>query len=440
MYKTLAHVTVNADFAVHTILDFKMDSRLNHHTSVHLKGIIESNQLENISNMNPYSKITISADGELIFNGVIEMINVSHVADYYEFELLSYSNSILYDLVKRKYSFQNISMSYTELFNEINRNFSNGLINNFINEASTTGRLLIQYEETDWEFLMRLASFFNKPIAPSDLLNCPAIGFGIPGTHYDMDLFNIEHSVTNNENGMIITVDNHVYMNVGSYINFNGNKMRIVSRVSFIENSLLIHKYGIKNEADIFYKHYDNYNITGVSLHGYVEKTKNYRVKIRLDIDGKNGEYWFKYATPYSSGGNGGWYAMPEIDDGIRVSVPDFDHNSYAIGAVNDVESTFRQNPDIKRFRTRFGKDIVIAPEYIHIDSGSGHEIKLLDDGGIEILSASDILLKSDKNIELSAAKDITINAKEGISLEQGKNYIAVKDDIKILGKHVYME
>lgn len=142
-------------------------------------------------------------------------------------------------------------------------------------------------------------------------------------------------------NGTQIIVKSKCYLNIGGYATFYEKQLRIVKRKISIENSIVVYEYYLKNE--IIYEHFDNYNITGVSLHGYVEETKNYRVKICLDIDKKRGEYWFKYATPYSSGGNGGWYAMPEIGDDIRISIPDFDHNAYAIGAVNDVESEYRQ-------------------------------------------------------------------------------------------------
>ncbi|WP_252238059.1 hypothetical protein [Clostridium sp. VAP51] len=64
------------------------------------------------------------------------------------------------DLEKKSRSFQGEYLTYTEIFNTINK-IHNAQMIDYVTNSKTIDNMIVQYNETDWEFLKRLASHFN---------------------------------------------------------------------------------------------------------------------------------------------------------------------------------------------------------------------------------------------------------------------------------------
>lgn len=82
-----------------------------------------------------------------------------------------------------------------------------------------------------------------------------------------------------------------------------------------------------------------------------VDKTK-VLIKIQLDKNKHNaGNYWFDFATVYSTPDGTGWYYMSEIDDEVRLIFPDkCEGNAYVASCVH-TECDNRTNPDEKSWK-----------------------------------------------------------------------------------------
>ncbi len=70
------------------------------------------------------------------------------------------------DREKKKQSFQKSEMTYGQVVQKIARNYQGSTVIWNIGDDKNIDKPLIQYEETDWEFLIRLCSHLHEVIVP----------------------------------------------------------------------------------------------------------------------------------------------------------------------------------------------------------------------------------------------------------------------------------
>lgn len=104
---------------------------------------------------------------KIFINGVIGKISIRETKlGGVRVELKVISKSILLDRIPRYRSFQDPSLSYELISEEINKNYGlNGeKIVNVSESMKVVPRMTIQYNETDWEYLKRISSYVGEPI------------------------------------------------------------------------------------------------------------------------------------------------------------------------------------------------------------------------------------------------------------------------------------
>ena len=98
-------------------------------------------------------------DGTVIFRGILENLEVTSQHDYVICQGTIVSGSILMDTTPRCRSFQNPDMTWGQILETVIQAYPHGfLLKNCRNIDKSIGRPIIQYQETDWEFLNRIAS------------------------------------------------------------------------------------------------------------------------------------------------------------------------------------------------------------------------------------------------------------------------------------------
>jgi hypothetical protein len=174
-----------------------------------------------------------------------------------------------------------------------------------------------------------------------------------------------------------------------------------------------------------------NTNVQGASVEGKVIEIKedNLRLHLEIDKEQKTEEaFWFPYSTPYTTEGQTGWYCMPELDDRVKLYFPtDKEEEGVVINSIRRriVGGDYTVDPEIKFFRTKFGKELMFSENEIMI---TGKDDKVLirligkegEDGneGIVIYSAKDILIKSDKELKIESGSNVFITANSSISMK----------------------
>lgn len=400
------------------------------------------------------------SDGTCLFKGIVINIKVKSVRDVFYLSAEGVSHTFNMDVKLKRRSFQNKDMKYTELIDEVIKEYSANYID-AVSEEGTTSKFIIQYDETDWEFLKRMASHFNAGLVPDTYSNKPKIWFGTPEGKDKGKLENYNYSVSKEIGQYRIASENYnkkidekdfIYykietedlLNLGDSISFQNKKLYIYRSVSKLKNGVLIHEYTMAPEnrlrQDILY----NEKIVGASVEGKVIDIQEDNVRIHLDIDEKQNKdeaFWFPYSTFYTTEGETGWYCMPELEDRVKLYFPTKkEEEGIVLSSIRrrTKGGDFIKDPDVKIFRTKYGKEILFAKDEIMI-TGKDDEvlIRLIENEGIEIYSNKDIAVRADKGLKIESGKNIEMSAGSKISIKCKDSSIEMDGITAIKGKQV---
>ena len=186
---TYQNLLIEGMVSIHRVTDVRMNITKNEHAKLFIRGIaMDDEELGDITDQLLFptigTKFTLYRYEEdkknPIFSGFIENVNLveDKGIDYFEVEVIS--ASILFDRKKRKRSFQNVSMTYEELALQVVSDYDGGATICTVGGDTAIGTPMIQYNETDWEFLKRLASHFDSLIYPEYTHCLPRVWFGFP--------------------------------------------------------------------------------------------------------------------------------------------------------------------------------------------------------------------------------------------------------------------
>lgn len=456
------------------VIDFEMEYEINEHCYCKITGILNEGEQEFfVKHITALSPIEVRIDSEVpivIFNGIIQKSEIRHIGGIYYLTLNCVSNSFKLDIKKKNRSFQNKNMTYKNIMEKISVEYETSIILDFATNGEKIENIILQYEETDWEFLKRLASRFNVGLMPLGADNGANLLFGIRGGKnvgniqehsYSLEK-NIKNYLISKENyneGLleldsvrfkIETIENYDVYNKVKYQNYD---LYISRKKAFLKDGILKFEYELCNKNGLTRDKFYNEKIIGLSLKGKVLKSINDRIKVHLEIDEAQEEataWEFLYSTMYTADGNSGWYCMPEIGDTVYIYFPTKEESD-AVGTnslrIGDKGTDKINDPAIKYFRTIDGKEIKFAPDEIVItcinskDKNTGEDrvvyIKMNQNTGIEIISTEPILLKSDKEIKMEAEEKIEIIAGEEIKMNCKRSQIKIDSMVDIRGPEV---
>ncbi|MFR0049015.1 MAG: phage baseplate assembly protein V [Clostridium butyricum] len=451
------------------IIELKILREINEHAKLKIRGIIsEENEDKYVEEANDKSFINISVNDnenniKNLFQGIVTDISIDTQNNVRILEIEALSRTYLMDIKKMVRTFQDENYTYMDVINILNNENGNVLAMDNITDDKKIDKLIVQYKETDWELIKRLASHFNAGLIPECQLDGTKyiIGMRKDGISYSLDEFNysIKKSIheykekyengietLNDMNLISYEITTNKMLNLCEAVNFNGKNLYVYKAIIEICDSEFINKYVLRDEKGMKIQKRYNDKLIGLSLKGNILDTKNDVVKIKLDIDSsqnKDTAKWFPYSTVYSSEDGTGWYCMPEVGDAIRLYFPDNEEkNAYAISSVNlkSSNSQKRSDPSVKNIGTKYGKQLVMKPGAVEIIGGNNLLMRMTDDGGIEIKSDKKIILEAQDDIEIKGKAKVSIKGDEGVDLTQNSANLAIKDDVKMTGGKVKIE
>lgn len=378
-------------------------------------------------------------------------------------EIHGVSASFLMDLEQKSRSFQNKNMSYKEVLQTVFQDTDGAAFMDSCSKGKTIERPYVQYQETDWDFIRRLASHFHQGILPDILFDKPKIFFGnkqgasigkLEDYNYYLEKnFRTYAKSKNNTVKDISEQDAIVYKietlhdyNMGDKVTYQNTALVIRGKEMEMCNGTVLFRYDLVPEKGYWKDYQFNEHIVGVSIQGTVLDRINEKLKVKLEIDDKQdkGTAWmFPYTTYYAAEGYSGWYCMPEIGDTVNIYFPTNDEvNAVGIECTRMKPSGADKitDPKVKYFRTIDGKELMFSPEEIRVTcilaNGKKVQMKLHESEGIELYSTEPIQFHSDKTITMQADGDINITADE-IRMIGKAGEIAMKNRIEINGSDV---
>ena len=172
-------------------MNLEIDSRIGEHTIGKIKYTASPNQLslyDALIDKKGDKTIVVTgrsnipdeagnATDKIFLNGVISKLRIKETkAGALAVELLCSSKSILLDRIPRYRSFQDPTLTYTDIAQEVNKNYNDGeTLVNVGEDMQAVPRMTIQYNETDWEYLKRIASYTGQPLMANS--NKVLVGF-----------------------------------------------------------------------------------------------------------------------------------------------------------------------------------------------------------------------------------------------------------------------
>ena len=162
-------------------MSLEIDSRIGEHTIGKIKYIGSVNQLSlydalidrkgdkeiKILGRSNIADNTGNSTEKIFLNGVINELQINETtAGALTVEITAISKSLLLDRIPRYRSFQDPTLTYSAIAEEINGNYgtNDGKIVNVGEDMQIVPRMTIQYNETDWEYLKRIASYTGQPV------------------------------------------------------------------------------------------------------------------------------------------------------------------------------------------------------------------------------------------------------------------------------------
>ncbi len=433
-------------YNLESIKSLKIKTNINEHTTLKLTGILKNEEDKDINLTTDNKTIEVYYVGDkntTLFYGVVTNIEISVELEVYKITVEAKSMSYLMDIKFKSRSFQNTSMTTHNLINSIMKDYSNSnYILNIPDEE--VKELLIQYEETDWQFLKRIASKYNQGLFP--VMDAQLIQYfmAVPNqekklnsknTNYkiykDLDMYNymLQNSLQDADEIDYITyeIQNYEILKLGDNIEINGQVFYVYEGAYEIENGILENTYKLRIKNGLRQEQIFNTKIIGSSIDGKIIEVQNDLVKIHLEIDENQDTgtaYWFEFSTMSASSDGSGWYCMPEIGDSVRAYFPTKDEDeAFAVSAVSRYEKGAGEaedrmgNPDSKYLRTAHDKQVKLTPNGIYISCDSGQaDMSLTSDGTLSITSQNNINVTAEENIKIEAQKSLLVSSKQSIN------------------------
>jgi hypothetical protein len=460
-------IRIDSPYPIQVLKDVQIEWKPGEHGRITLTGICkESSHATAALNATSEDQLHVYAQNGQeevsLFKGVVHTVEVENHNGVYTLTLEGISGSFELDIVKRKRSFPEEKHTYKQLVNKLAQGYERSDVLYQTGEQSV-GEAILQYDETDWEFMKRMASRLHTVVV-SDIWESasPKLYFGMPaGTQrtirkdtpytaskdlkgyqraggksaglHDTDFFKYE-------------IESGERYALGDEVQFRQKIMIVTELRSRMEKGHLLFSYVLARAEGIRSDFIPNPKTIGISLEGEVIAVRGEEVKLRLAIDKDDGvsePHWYPFAPPTGSA----MYSMPKVGTQASLYFPDASGSrAMILGAVrtNGDGCAKTSNPNDRYFGTEHGSELKMAPGRIHImgDPGGTLQMSLDDATGIELTSPKKLSLEAEQEIILNTPKKIIIDGTSQVMAYQtgGSTGLSVENEYHVLGGSVWAD
>ena len=453
-------------FSFVSFLKVECVKELNHHGVIRITGIIEQeNSSAYMSMAAQETWVTVHAISEddyinRFFVGILTGLWMKKEGQVSILTIEVKTGSFLLDIKPHTRSFQEDGFSYSQVVQTC-LEAEGGSCDMSDRGSMATGRFLLQYRESDWQFIKRLTSYAGTVLIPADDVAEKKCYFGYRKSSVaellETDHFIIEQNYEAYEKKkaagfaelqltdlVSYVVGSREIYDLAETVRFEGAQFVIGKINSRLKGQELYHEYHLLTKENARLLPIYNKNLTGVSLDAKVTAVKKTLVKVQIEEDENKancGSRWFDYATVYSTPDGAGWYCMPEVGDRVRLAMPDcVEGHAYVASSVHLGTVGGRSNPDEKSWKNPQNKEILFTPGAIILRNNNGISLELSDKEGVKVISDKDIMVQADQDIQMKSRNaGVNMAAETAIMLQQGAAKVEIKDDINISGGKIYM-
>ena len=413
--------------------DVTLDASFNNHARISLLLLADEEKIENSIHGLPDGASIEIYEKDVLFKGkVTEAVMVPYKGLHYlKIRAVSYTSE--WGLVAVSQSFLNLDATYEQVLGKVLANYPNADIKDCITRGAVIPDFLLQYEETDWDFLIRLASSFQSFLIPDYKAGYGRAYFGIPQLGDEIVLSEEEYDIIKdleqynraNLKGDLLhqeaikwNVKTGRSLELAQKVRFRGIST-IVTNIQYrVVKGELCRFYELSREKGCLSVPLKNKNIFGMSIPATVKERSGNCVRVHFHIDPEydnspNTKY-FTYAIESSF-----IYCMPELESQVHIYFPsDEERDAIAVHAVRtsgggsagssgSSGGGYAQNPDYKSFSNVNGAELLLAPDGISASAETeGTTSVILDTEGNAAVNGNEI--------EITANQDLSIGVPTG--------------------------
>lgn len=390
---------------------------------------------------------------KVLFQGTVQHMKVSAVSETYYIRMEVHTNSCRMDVDRYLFSFQDTTMTYQQLFTVIMGLYPGSRMS-FSAGDQPLGGLVLQYQETSWEFLKRMSSAYGTQLFVNSAGHDIQIRMGLSEAEDPVELEGMSYTVNRNiapkrndeklKSQVVYQVECFALLALGDRVLFHGQELFIGQADRYLRDGLLVNRYRLYFKEGLGIEKYNNPLISGISIGGTVSGISRNRVQVKMETDALenwNSPCYFPFSTIAASPDGSGWYCMPKAGDRVRIFFPVSDEREgYAIANIQGQPAPSGEdpmgNPDLKDITTPDNKTVKFIENGILLSVGEGKgSITLTNDGKAEINSEEDIeigaaqmvKITTDKELKLTAEVEIQFTSDAGSSITVTEEGIQAK-------------
>lgn len=424
------HLLIDMPFKILHVEKISVNAKLNHHAKFYMEALIEEEKSEEyINTRNDDMEVKVSTKDQVIFVGRVIETSVLYRNGIALFKIQAISYTYDMDIKVRNRAFMNTSTTYHEVVKTIMESYTNSSYYSNINKEQTINQLLVQYEETDWEFMKRLASHLKTAIVVSYKEKTIRFYLGLPNMESDRKLstevnedttdlltyYHVKESSTkkvSRESFERRSVESNEYIPLGIRINLR-EESYVVSEINMeSRRGEIVYNYQLCRPEGIKVASKRNSKMKGVSLEAIVKKRKSNRIQVKFCMNERYEENvqnsWFPYVSEV-----GNIYTIPEEGSKVHIYFPSSNEKhayaTHCLFIANEKATNYSKimNPQNKSFSTAQGQELFMNSDEIKVSGNESNSVQVsLGRNGTVSINGSSITLQSDGIFQLGREKE----------------------------------
>ncbi|MFR1022025.1 hypothetical protein [Roseburia intestinalis] len=439
-----------SSFAMEKILDFQTWEIPGEHARGSFRLLLSENET-GINGMNaPIQLLGQGNTAGALFSGYPEKVEIKEERGYRIADIQAVSGTILLDQKKSNRVFQKKVQTYMGIAGIVTADTEHSACI-LPGSDMRTGGTLIQYQETDWNFLKRMASQLGLPLVPDISYYYPRFYLGLPegekkelgeilscdmcfdGRYYAVS----GKCLVDREDFICYDVVTRTSLSLGDRVTYEGRELLVSRKKTELAGGEVIFTYRLAGNGYTWVPWEDNPDYTGMSFVGSIVGTQGEQVEVAFDIDktaaGGN-RYGFAPAT-----GNL-MYCMPQKGTKTSLYIGNGDEaQGIATGCIRTNGSTCEGtgSPEKKSFRSEHGKGMDLYPQRMGLDGGETGKITFEDETGTTIESNGGLVLMAKEGIRLESMTGIAMQGMSDIMAlyAEGASSLCVNGSVDMLGR-----
>ena len=442
------------------ILACEIQSHIGEHSTLKLSGLVENEEefLYGVSDGQDIEVIIQGSEGtKILFSGIVTGVSITESGQMKTACVEGKSRSWLMDRTKHSRSFQNAHITFQALTQEILKDYTGSSLI-YTGDSQEIGNLIIQYEETDWDFLKRVLSLVGLALTPDSqkaglklFAGVPkfpetALSYTVLEMDKDMDSYYYLKANKREVHAADFTqyiVSSEQLMGIFDTAAVQGQSLAVYAYQYSFEQQEMMGTYCLQSAKGLVVQASYPMHLIGAALMARVVRVSKNKIQAAMEIDGAHIEravHWFPYSTLSASPDGSGWYCMPEIDDDVRIYFPSKQEaEAIALSAVSNYDapqggSDRMQDPNNRYFRTKYGQELALNADSVKLSCNENKSsITILTDGTIRIQAQESVNVQAKEKITLHAENELSIRVKDQFLMQSNQGGLVLSEGNKII-------